>query len=51
MTSLVADTWDTHSREDVVEQAVSPTRSRTGGTRVRDVGDAHAARYSRWFGA
>jgi hypothetical protein len=25
-------------------------RSRTGGTRVQDVGDAHAVCYSRWFG-
>jgi hypothetical protein len=30
----VADTWDTHSREDVVEWTVLPARSRTGGTRV-----------------
>jgi hypothetical protein len=26
VTSVVADTWDTHSREDVVEQAVLPAR-------------------------
>jgi hypothetical protein len=39
---MVADIWDTHSREDVAERAVLPPRSRTRGTRVQDVGDAHA---------
>jgi hypothetical protein len=31
---MVVDTWDTHSREDVVEWIVLPTWLRTGGTRV-----------------
>jgi hypothetical protein len=39
---VVADTCDTYSREDVAERAVMPARSRTGGTRVQDVGDTHA---------
>lgn len=30
--AVVADTWDTHSREDVAERAVLLARSRTGGT-------------------
>jgi hypothetical protein len=46
---VVVDTWDTHSRDDVVERAVLPARSRTGKTRVQDVGNTHAVRYSRWF--
>jgi hypothetical protein len=46
---VVADTWDTHSREDVVERAVSSTRSRTDRTSVQDVRDAHAVRYSWWL--
>jgi hypothetical protein len=36
---MVDDTWDMHSCEDVVEWAVLPARSRTGGTHVQDVGD------------
>jgi hypothetical protein len=36
--AVVTDTWETHRREDVAEQIVSPSRSRTGGTRVQDVG-------------
>jgi hypothetical protein len=36
---VVADTWYTHLREDVVEQAMLPARSRTGGTHVQDVVD------------
>jgi hypothetical protein len=39
----VADTWDTHSHEDVAEWAVLPAQSRTGGTRVQDMGDARGA--------
>jgi hypothetical protein len=35
---MVADAWDTHSHEDVVERAVSPARSRTGETRVQTWG-------------
>ena len=31
---MVADTWDTHSREDVADWTVLPAWSRTGGTRV-----------------
>jgi hypothetical protein len=48
--AMVADTWDTHSSEDVMERVVLPARSRTGGTRVQDVGDTHAVHYSWWFG-
>jgi hypothetical protein len=40
---MVSDTKDTQSREDVAEQAVFPTQSRTGGTRVQDMGDTHGA--------
>jgi hypothetical protein len=32
--ATVADTWDTHSREDMVEWTVLLAWSRTGGTRV-----------------
>jgi hypothetical protein len=39
---MVADTWDTHSREDVAERTMLSARSRTGGTRVQDVGYTHA---------
>jgi hypothetical protein len=39
---MVADTWDTHSHEDVVERVVLPSWSVTGGTHVQDMGDAHA---------
>jgi hypothetical protein len=46
----VPDTLDTHGYEDIVEWIVSPVRSRTGRTRVQDVGDTHAVHYSRWFG-
>jgi hypothetical protein len=46
----VVDTWDTHSREDMVERVMLPMRSRNGGICVQDVGDAHAVRYSWWFG-
>jgi hypothetical protein len=35
---MVAGTWDTHSRNDVVEWAVMLTQSRNGGTSVQDVG-------------
>jgi hypothetical protein len=38
----VANTWDTHSREDVTEWTVLLARSRTRGTRVQDVRYAHA---------
>jgi hypothetical protein len=31
---MVADTWDTHSRKDMVELTVLLACSRTGGTRV-----------------
>jgi hypothetical protein len=34
-----------------VEWAMLPTRSRTGGTCVQDMGDEHVVRYSQWFGA
>jgi hypothetical protein len=47
---MVADTWDTQSREDMVERAVLPARSRTGGTSVQDMEDAPAVRYSRRIG-
>jgi hypothetical protein len=30
----VADTWNTHSLEDVAKWVVFPVRSRTSGTRV-----------------
>jgi hypothetical protein len=43
----MSDTWDTHSGEDMVERVVLPGRSRIGGKRVQDMGDAHAVRYSR----
>jgi hypothetical protein len=33
--SVVADSWDTQSREDMVEWAVLRAQSRTSGTRVR----------------
>jgi hypothetical protein len=46
----VTDTEDMHRREDVVERIVSPERSRTGGTCVQDIGDAHAVHYSQRFG-
>jgi hypothetical protein len=34
VTTAVADTWDTHLREDMVEWTVLPAWSRTGGTHV-----------------
>ena len=34
---------------DMAERIVTPARSRTGGTHVQDVGDAHAVRYSWKF--
>jgi hypothetical protein len=36
----------THPREDVRERPVLLARSRTGETRVQNVGDAYAVRYS-----
>jgi hypothetical protein len=47
---VVDDTWDTHLHEDVVEWVVLPARSMTSETRVQDVGNTHAVRYSRQFG-
>jgi hypothetical protein len=47
---MVADTYDTHSHEDVAERVVLTVRLGTSGTCVQDVGDAHTVRYSRWFG-
>jgi hypothetical protein len=47
---VVANTCDTHSRENVTERAVLPTHSRTGMTCVPDVGDAYTMRYSQRFG-
>jgi hypothetical protein len=40
----------THSREDVAERAMLSAWSRTGGTHIQDMGDAHMLRYSRRFG-
>jgi hypothetical protein len=45
----VADAWDTHGHEDVVEWIMSSARSRTGGTHVQDVGDVHVVCYSWLF--
>jgi hypothetical protein len=46
---VVTVTWDTHQREDVTEQIVSPTWSMTGGTHVQDVGYASGVCYSWRF--
>jgi hypothetical protein len=43
----MADTWDTHSYEDVADRVMLTTWSRTGGTCFQNVGDEHAVRYSR----
>jgi hypothetical protein len=48
--AVMADTWDTHSLKDVAKRAMLSLRSSTGRTRVKDVDDTHALRYSWWFG-
>jgi hypothetical protein len=46
----VADTWDMHSHEDMVERSLLAVWSRTSRTRVQDMGDAHTVYYSWRFG-
>jgi hypothetical protein len=46
---MVANTWDTYLCEEVEEQIVLPTWSRTSETRVQYVGDTYGVHYSRWF--